>query len=98
LFFDIRYYNADQGGDDYQDTDNCASGAYIFKPNKGDQEAHRYVTPYKQFNFRGSFVSEMHFILVDYIHNYKALLRLRAFKNENITNWEVVTFGIPVTT
>lgn len=37
LAFDIRYYNADQGGDNYPDSDNCASGAYIFKPAKNDQ-------------------------------------------------------------
>lgn len=34
--FDVRYYNADQGGDDYYHSDNVPSGAYIFKPAKGD--------------------------------------------------------------
>lgn len=32
--FQIRYYQADEGGDDYPNTDNVPSGAYIFKPAK----------------------------------------------------------------
>mmetsp|Transcript_19628 Transcript_19628/g.14343 ORF Transcript_19628/g.14343 Transcript_19628/m.14343 type:complete len:106 (+) Transcript_19628:1099-1416(+) len=34
LGFDIRFYYANQGGDNYDDSDNCPSGAYIFKPSK----------------------------------------------------------------
>lgn len=42
MAFQLRYYQADEGGDNYPNTDNVASGAYIFKPAKGKQ----YSMPY----------------------------------------------------
>ena len=39
----IRYYQSDEGGDDYVDTDNVPSGAYIFKPAKNAQYSLPYV-------------------------------------------------------
>jgi hypothetical protein len=54
--FDLRYYQADQGGDNYTDSDNCPSGAYIFKPAKDQQSS----LPYSAFKdikvFDGGFV------------------------------------------
>lgn len=41
--FQIRYYQADEGGDNYTDTDNVPSGAYIFKPAKDMQFSLPYV-------------------------------------------------------
>jgi hypothetical protein len=40
--FQLRYYQSNTGGDNYPDTDNVASGAYIFKPAKDKQ----YSMPY----------------------------------------------------
>lgn len=41
--FDLRAYLSDQGGDNFTDGDNCASGAYIFKPSKTQQDSVRYA-------------------------------------------------------
>ena len=45
MAFQLRYYQADIGGDDYPDTDNVPSGAYIFKPAKDKQYSLPYVSP-----------------------------------------------------
>ena len=37
MAFQLRYYQSDEGGDNYNDTDNVPSGAYIFKPAKDMQ-------------------------------------------------------------
>ena len=42
LRFGLQYYMADQGGDDYPDSDNCPSGAYIFKPAENNQNSLQY--------------------------------------------------------
>jgi hypothetical protein len=42
--FDLRYYVPDNGTDGYSNTDNCASGAYIFKPTAGTNSSLRFST------------------------------------------------------
>lgn len=42
--FSLQYYNPATGDDDFKDSDNVASGAYIFKPKEGDMEKKMYST------------------------------------------------------
>jgi len=50
----MKYYNPDTGGDGYSGSDNDPSGAYIFKPMKGDQDKH----PYSDYQHIEKFVGE----------------------------------------
>ena len=42
LEFSLKYYNPANGTDNYNNTDNCASGAYIFKPMQNDTKTRDY--------------------------------------------------------
>ena len=44
MAFQLRYYKSDDGNDNYNDTDNVPSGAYIFKPAKNMQYSLPYVS------------------------------------------------------
>ena len=43
LAFSLQYYNPSTGHDGFPDSDNVASGAYIFKPKRGDMEKKQYT-------------------------------------------------------
>jgi hypothetical protein len=95
--FDVRHYNGDGGGDAYNDTDNCPSGAYIFKAAKGDQLSHRYASLYKTFSYVGKFVQEIHMIFTDPLSQALTGVRLRTYITKPVTEWEVNLYGIPYT-
>ena len=42
LEFSLKYYNPANGTDNYKNTDNVASGAYIFKPMQNDTKKKEY--------------------------------------------------------
>ena len=54
--FQIRYYESDIGDDNYTDTDNVPSGAYIFKPKKDMQFSLPYVNVTKSESFNSLFM------------------------------------------
>lgn len=42
MAFSLQYYNPATGNDGYPNTDNAASGAYLFKPKRGDSDKKQY--------------------------------------------------------
>jgi hypothetical protein len=56
MSFQLRYYEADAGGDNYTGSDNVPSGAYIFKPAKDKQLSMPYTSLVKQESFTLNFV------------------------------------------
>lgn len=85
--FQIRYYQSDEGGDDYPDTDNVPSGAYIFKPAKNAQYSLPYVNVTTQNieEWNSAFVQQTTLYYSDPATNRSARAIIRAFdKNPNI--------------
>jgi hypothetical protein len=56
MSFQLRYYEANAGGDNYTGSDNVPSGAYIFKPAKDKQYSMPYTSLIKQESFNLGFV------------------------------------------
>lgn len=54
--FDLRYYKSNTGGDGYDGTDNCPSGAYIFKPAKDSMDSLRYAQVTSVVKFDAGFI------------------------------------------
>lgn len=52
----LRYYRSDEGGDNYANTDNVPSGAYIFKPAKDQQYSLPFVNVTSHSSLNASFV------------------------------------------
>lgn len=92
--FELMYYKADQGGDDYSGSDNCPSGAYIFKPCNDTQ----YALPYTNYSYvtiyNSSFVQELQIKYFDNNFTEMAVVRLNLFEKSQASKWTVITNGI----
>lgn len=97
--FSLQYYNPATGDDDFKDSDNVASGAYIFKPKEGDMDKKMYSTFSSQETYVGANTGIKAFNLYfedakrEYI--YTAMIRL--VPGATTIEWEVQLHGIPVT-
>ena len=97
--FSLQYYNPATGDDDFKDSDNVASGAYIFKPKEGDMDKKMYSTFSSQETYVGANTGIKAFNLYfedakrEYI--YTAMIRL--VPDATTIEWEVQLHGIPVT-
>jgi hypothetical protein len=61
---------SDEGGDNYTDTDNVPSGAYIFKPSKDNPSSVPYFTgPSSMSTFSNEFMQETAFYFDDFALN-----------------------------
>ena len=52
--FALQYYNPSTGKDMYVGSDNVASGAYIFKPKRGDMDKKTYSEYSSQETYVGT--------------------------------------------
>lgn len=98
--FALQYYNPATGDDGYSGSDNCASGAYIFKPKEGDMDKKMYSTYLKQETFKGVNTGvnafNLYFQNTEKTRMYTAMIRL--LPGATTVEWEVQLHGIPVTT
>jgi len=73
----MRYYNpATDISEEYNDkvyygreTDNCPSGAYIFKPKQGDQQSKAYSKPVSTKVLTGQLVDVIQLDYYDGVYN-----------------------------
>lgn len=93
--FQLRYYRSDVGGDDYNNTDNVASGAYIFKPAKDQQYSLPYVNVTKVENWNSSFVQQTTLYYSDTETNRSARAIIRAYEMNPTIQVEVLIHPIP---
>ena len=94
--FDIKYYNADQGGDAYVGSGNNPSGAYLFKPAKNQTDSYRYSNLTSVTVYNGTFVQEIQLVFSNFTTSQNASVRITTFNSPAITVWEVVLYGIPL--
>ena len=98
LGFSLKRYHPANGTDDFTEGDETpdASGAYLFKPMKGDMNKH----PYSQFKsiraFTGDIVSAfvLQYASEDASEIYTAIIRLT--RGSGLLEFEVNMHGIPV--
>ena len=85
------YYNPSTGNEDYANSDNCASGAYIFKPKEGDTDKKAYSTFLKTETFKGEQTGVQAFAVYytnsDTQEMYTTLIRL--LPGASTVEWEV---------
>ena len=67
----VGMYHADQGEDDYPDSDNCAEGAYLFKPSEFERWQYNFFnasqdTQVTKKFFEGPVVNQWRFDLVNH--------------------------------
>lgn len=97
--FALQYYNPATGDDDYKDSDNVASGAYIFKPKEGDMDKKMYSTYSSQETYKGANTGihafNLYFENAERTYIYTAMIRL--LPGADTVEWEVQMHGIPVT-
>ena len=78
--FSLQYYNPATGDDDFKDSDNVASGAYIFKPKEGDMEKKMYSTFDSQETYVGANTGikafNLYFANAKRTYIYTAMIRL----------------------
>lgn len=98
--FALQYYNPSVGTDGYADSDNVASGAYIFKPKRGDTDKKAYSVYKSQETYEGANTGikafNLYFTDDAKLRMYTAMIRL--VPDTTIVEWEVQLHGIPVTT
>lgn len=98
--FSLQYYNPSIGTDGYSDSDNVASGAYIFKPKRGDMDKKAYCDYKSMETYEGANTGikafNIYFADSDKQRSYTAMIRL--VPDANVIEWEVQLHGIPVTT
>lgn len=92
--FDLRYYEADLGGDKFDGSDNCPSGAYIFKPAKDKQSSIRYAKLDSVQSYNSPVVSEFHLTFSE-SQGQQACVRVRVGKQYPVSSWEVILSSIP---
>jgi hypothetical protein len=93
LDFQLRFYTpATPLTEFHQNSDNCPSGAYIFKPAMNDQGSHPYGTFLKRTEISGSFMHTDVLLYTSTDATYTALVR--SFENSDILEFEVQMTGI----
>ena len=96
--FALQYYNPSVGTDGYADSDNVASGAYIFKPKRGDMDKKMYSDYFKQETYKGANTGikafNLYFQDAEKARMYTAMIRLAP--GATTVEWEVQLHGIPV--
>jgi hypothetical protein len=95
MAFQLRYYQSDIGGDNYPETDNVPSGAYIFKPAKDKQYSLPYVSPSSYDIQYGTFMQQMNIYYNDPVTNRSARVIMRAFNKSSTIEVEVKLDPIP---
>ena len=97
--FALQYYNPSIGKDKYVGSDNVASGAYIFKPKRGDTDKKTYSEYSSQETYVGTNTGikafNLYFSDAEKTRMYTAMIRLQP--GESTVEWEVQLHGIPVT-
>jgi len=98
MAFSLKTYNPATGNDDYSDTDNVASGAYIFKPKRGDM----LKAPYTDFVNIETY-NTTNTGIVQHVIYYSDAINARSYigiihmkPNATTVEWEVQLHGIPV--
>ena len=95
--FSLMYYNPATGDDGYSSTDNCPSGAYIFKPKASDSEKKVYSKYVGRQAYKGTETGVQAFALYSMDETtdeyYTSLVRL--MPGANTVEWEVQMHGIP---
>ena len=98
LAFSLKYYNPAVGSDNYADSDNCPSGAYIFKPKEGDSDKKAYSTFLKMETYKAEATGVQAFAVYyaseDNEKLYTALIRV--MPGAKALEWEVQLHGIPI--
>lgn len=97
MAFQLRYYQSDDGSDNYNDTDNVPSGAYIFKPNKTMQYSLPYVSVQSHDVQYSTFMQQMDIYYVDSVTKRSARVIMRAFARNSAIEVEVRLDPIPMT-
>jgi len=95
MAFQLRYYQADDGNDNYTDTDNVPSGAYIFKPAKNMQYSLPYVSVQSYDVQYSAFMQQMNIYYVDTVNKRSARVIIRAFARNPAIEFEVRLDAIP---
>ena len=96
MAFQVRYYVSDDGNDNYPNTDNVPSGAYIFKPAKGMQYSLPYVSVQSyDVQYGGPFMQQMNIYYTDSQSNRSARVIMRAFAKNPAIEVEVRLDPIP---
>jgi hypothetical protein len=94
----LKYYNPSAGYDGYSDTDNCPSGAYIFKPKRGDTGKKAYGAFSKIESYTATETGIQAFAVYykndDSSYEYTTLIRL--LPGAKALEWEVQLHGIPI--
>ncbi|CDW74355.1 glycosyl hydrolases family 38 protein [Stylonychia lemnae] len=88
--FDMRVYNSDPG-----DKKNSASGAYIFKPDRSNQDSVTYCPMTDIKSFTGKFTSEIQMIFQNQDQSRQVLVRVRYYDVSPVSEWDVVLYGLP---
>ena len=91
----LRYYQSDEGGDNYPDTDNVPSGAYIFKPAKDIQYSMPFINVSGHENCNSPFVQQTTLYYTDSISNRTARVIVRAFAKSQTVEFEVYIGPLP---
>ena len=98
IAFSLQYYNPSTGNDGYADSDNVPSGAYIFKPKRGDMDKKPYCSFQRMETYKteasGVEAFALYYANADSSKEYTVLIRTMP---ETMTlEWEVQLHGIPV--
>jgi len=100
MAFSLKYYNPSDGdNEDYDNTDNVPSGAYIFKPKRGDVEKKSYTNFVKIETYNATNTGIVQHVAyynnADNTRSFVALIHMKP--NATTVEWEVQLRGIPVT-
>ena len=96
LGFSLKKYHPADGKDDYKTSGNEPSGAYIFKPIRGDSGKHPYSTFKTIKSYKGKVVDAMvlQYASDDITEIYTVIIRM--VPGSKLIEFEVKLHGIPV--
>lgn len=96
--FDLQYYAASQGKDGYNDSSNCAEGAYLFKPDRYQ----RWQYPYSRLDSThieevGQYIEQWTFRFSSKLHGQFAIVKVKFSPLfSDLVQFDVELNGIPV--
>lgn len=96
LSFSLKYYVPSDGSDGYRDTDNVASGAYIFKPMRGDRRRHMYSRPDHRETYIGDATGVQSHVLYYEEGGEIYSVQIRLLPGAKSIEWDVNLRGIYV--